>query len=537
MDLPSRIGKYELLEYLGGGMAHVYKARDTVIGRIVALKLLTESGAADPEAKARFLQEVKMAGNVTHENVISIFDYGEEQGRPFIVMEFLTGTDLRNAIRDGHTGSIEDRLRIALQVARALEYTHSKKIIHRDIKPENINLDPGGRAKLMDFGIAKSQDLTLTKTGFALGTPYYMAPEQVLGKPATELVDVYAFGILLYELLTGVKPVQGDTIERLFYIILHEPINMQPLADANIPERIRNVIARCTAKDPAQRIQSFREIRQELEDITEPPKPAAGSGKPGRRSLILGALILVAASLFGIFLAVRQRAPVEQGLPATLSTPTGEMVLVPAGAFLFGEDRTSVNLPAYYIDRTEVTNVAWVEFCRQTGRRPPASFPGDRPDYPVVNISFHDAQAFAAWAGKRLPTMQEWEKAARGTDGRDFPWGSTADPQLANVSDNTALAVKGITPATAFPPGASPFTALNMAGNVWELVDDARAPSARAIESFASLSPPPTAGEPWRVIRGGAWDVPLRNCVTYEWASVPARLTQPNIGFRCVKNP
>src|ERR1041385_5256560 len=125
MQLPARIGKYELQEFLGGGMSHVYRAQDTVIGRTVAVKILTEAGCQDAEAKARFLAEARMAGNIAHDNVISIYDFGEdEQHRPFMVMEFLPGEDLRSAIRGGHTGDLSNKLQIALQVARALEYIH-----------------------------------------------------------------------------------------------------------------------------------------------------------------------------------------------------------------------------------------------------------------------------------------------------------------------------------------------------------------------------------------------------------------------------
>src|ERR1035438_3271928 len=195
MELPARIGKYELQEFLGGGMSHVYRALDTVIGRQVAVKILTNSAAGDEEAKARFLTEARTAGNLAHENIISIYDFGcDEQQGLFMVMEFLQGEDLRGAIRHGHTGDLRKKLGIAIRIARALAYVHNAKIIHRDIKPENVYINSAGVVKLMDFGIAKTEDLSMTRAGYVLGTPYYMAPEQVKGEKITELVDVYAFG-------------------------------------------------------------------------------------------------------------------------------------------------------------------------------------------------------------------------------------------------------------------------------------------------------------------------------------------------------
>ena len=141
MQLPAIVGKYELLEFLGGGMSHVYRARDTVIDRPVVVKLLTDDACRDAEAKARFLQEARLAGNIQHENIVSVFDFGEHEGRPFIVMEYLKGEDLRDAIRAGHTGSLMERMKIALQIAEALEYVNGRGIVHRDIKPENIHID------------------------------------------------------------------------------------------------------------------------------------------------------------------------------------------------------------------------------------------------------------------------------------------------------------------------------------------------------------------------------------------------------------
>jgi serine/threonine protein kinase len=275
LQLPARIGKYQLEEFLGGGMSHVYRAIDTVLGRTVARKILTEAGCADAEAKARFLAEARMAGNIVHDNIINVYDFGEEQGRPFIVMEFLRGESLKEAIKNNRPPDVRDKLVIARQISLALKYIHEKKIIHRDIKPENVHVDTLGKVKLMDFGIAKSEGLQLTRAGFTLGTPYYMAPEQVLGQQVTFLVDVYAFGVLLFEFLSGVKPITGDTVERIFNQILYEPLDLEPLRRAGVPQRIFDLVARCTVKDPAQRLQGFNVVAQEIETaLAEPMEPA-----------------------------------------------------------------------------------------------------------------------------------------------------------------------------------------------------------------------------------------------------------------------
>jgi serine/threonine-protein kinase len=269
MKTPSRVGKYEIEQFLGGGMAHVFKARDTILGRRVALKMLTEEAMADPEAKARFLEEARTASNMRHENIIAVYDFGEDAGRPFMVMEFLEGESLRDAIRNKTLGGLDRKLKIATQAGRAIDYIHNRKIIHRDIKPENLHIDLTGRVKLMDFGIAKSDGVALTRPGMTLGTPFYMAPEQVLGRPLTPHADIYAFGVVMYEMLTGVKPVTASTVDKIFQQIIYDPLKVEPLESAQVPEPITNLIVRMTTKQIQQRPSNLGVVCDEIERVME----------------------------------------------------------------------------------------------------------------------------------------------------------------------------------------------------------------------------------------------------------------------------
>lgn len=534
MQLPARIGKYELEEFLGGGMSHVYRARDTVIGRTVAVKILTEAGCEDTETKARFLAEARMAGNISHDNVLSIYDFGEdEHHHPFMVMEFLRGEDLRHAIKNDHLGDLKSKLKIALQVARALQYIHTQKIIHRDIKPENIHITQAGVVKLMDFGIAKTEGLAMTRAGYVLGTPFYMAPEQVTGQNITEQVDVYAFGVLLFELLSGAKPITGETVERIFFSILNEPLQLEPLYTAGVPQAVCDLVLRCTAKTPAERPQGFDSVCADLEkilaDAEAPTEILPQAPLPPVQTKTNWALIAAIAAI--VVLAPLLYFVLRPGAPAALTLPTGNMVLIPAGEFQYGKDKTPTPLPAFYIDKTEVTNAAYAAFSQATGHALPDNFPAGKPDYPVVNVSFQDAHAFAEWANKRLPTAKEWEKAARSTDGRLFPWGNDPDPKRANV------ATKTLKPANDLASGASRYGVLQMIGNVWELVDQVSTPSDGAMRRFANLlSPAPTRDEPWVQIRGLSFLDEFSHDAIWDSTTVPARWKDGNIGFRCAKD-
>ena len=549
MQLPVRFGKYELTQYLGGGMSRVYKARDTVLQRTVAVKILTPEGIADADTRTRFLQEAKVSAALVHDHIIRIFDYGEEQGYPFIVMEFLVGSDLKGAIRDNRLGDDANRLRIALEGARALEYVHQHKLIHRDIKPDNLHLDEKGRVRLMDFGIAKTEDVSLTKTGFQVGTPFYMAPEQVNGDKATERTDIYAYGMVLYELYAGTRAIQGDTIQSIFAAILHQPVDLSRMRAGGAPEAFVSLVERMTAKDPMARPGSFGEVIAELEKIAAAFSPAAATsaaaaapeaGVSGRKliiGLVAAALVLAAAVTWLVLQQRARMAGVDKGgqlPPPTRETETGLMQLVPGGAFVFSNENMQVALPAYYMDKFEVPNRHFNRYLEAKGKPLDEERRAAAPDLPAVNVTFDEAKDYCLWAGKRLPLPLEWEKAARGEDGRVYPWGSKPDPARANTGGYEG-ARNALMPVDSLPESASPYGILHLGGNVWEWVDEKRFPSAPALESVSSfLKPPPTADEPWYLLKGGSYTQKIEAAAAYEFITMPGRARLPDVGFRCV---
>jgi len=546
---PQTIGRYQLLEFLGGGMSHVYRAKDTTIGRTVALKILTPEGCADQETRERFLQEARMAGNVTHENIIHIYDYGEADGRPFLVMEFLQGEDLRSVIHARQTGDSGQKLRIALQIARAIEYVHTQKIVHRDIKPDNIRILPGGSVKLMDFGIAKLEGLSRTQAGYVLGTPYYMAPEQVRGGEVTPLVDVYAFGILLFELFAGVKPVRAEEIAQVFHFILNEPVDITPLRQSGTPEQVVTLIQRLTAKAPAERPQGFAGIVREIEVmlrsrdetmvVPQPPsenksrfEAVAPAPPANRRKWIIAAASVLAVCLIAlaVFWGTRPGPVQHPPNPPSVTVPAG-MILIPAGDFLAGPNKEGQSLPAFLIDRREVSVQEYLDFAKATGRTVPDTLKKADPFGPAREVTFDDAAAYAQWAGKRLPSSLEWERAARGTDGRKYPWGNQDDPSKARIN----VPQEGPWPAT-YDSDKSPDGAINMAGNVSEWVNETQSPSPDAIKGFDGLEPPASREERWFLMQGGSYMLPLEAAETWVYQSLPARLHSPALGFRCARN-
>ena len=264
---PQKIGRYELLGELGkGAMGVVYKAQDPNIGRLVALKTmrLDVHGMEAGEMLARFKHEARAAGVLNHSNIVTIYDAGEFENLFYIAMEYIEGTTLQKTLNEEGIVPIEQVLDLSRQICSALDYAHSHKIIHRDIKPANIMIEPDGRVKIMDFGIAKSEGAQLTTAGQVVGTPNYMSPEQVKGRPLDGRSDLWSFGVILYEMVTGEKPFTGQNVTTIIYKIVNEnPIPPKEL-DPAIHPGLSAVIQRALAKHPDQRYQHGADLVHHL---------------------------------------------------------------------------------------------------------------------------------------------------------------------------------------------------------------------------------------------------------------------------------
>jgi hypothetical protein len=263
-----KVGKYEILGRIGeGAMGVVYRARDPIMERVVALKTMSTDLDAAPEMRARFFREARSAGQLSHKNIITIFELGEEDRRAYMVMEYVEGEDLKTRIARGERMSLEDKLRVVMEIAEGLAHAHHKKVIHRDIKPGNIYITAQGMVKILDFGLAHVASSDITKTGSVLGTPNYMSPEQVRGDKVDHRSDLFATGALFYELLTGRKPFSTPTLHATLLKILEEDPEPVGDLDPTLPAELTSIVKRLLAKDPAERYQQADDLVKDLDRV------------------------------------------------------------------------------------------------------------------------------------------------------------------------------------------------------------------------------------------------------------------------------
>ncbi len=374
-----KYGRYEIVSELGSGtMGVVYKAHDPQIDRPVALKVLRPDRVVSQDFVARFLREAKAIGRISHPNIVTVYDVGQDHGTIYIAMEYLEGRPLNEVMKNQTLPAIE-AMKLCTQVAEALHYAHNKGITHRDIKPSNIILTPDNRTKLTDFGIARIEDpeaAQMTQAGDILGTPVYMAPEQVLGQQADGRTDLYALGVILYEMLVGKRPFGGGNIAAIFRSITHDPPQDPMHAGAVDNRRLADLILKSLAKDRDLRFQSGAAMADALKrclDTGDHPYPEPGhqtEPSDSKRATIVAVAMVCGCLAAGVLGYTLMRGPEEQSalisedskpVPASLldvtSNPVGAHVFVDSAfkgntpvsiPLVPGNYEVRLNLPGYY---------------------------------------------------------------------------------------------------------------------------------------------------------------------------------------------
>src|SRR5262249_35788784 len=278
-EVGTRVGAYEVLARLGvGAMGEVYKARDTRLNREVALKVLRSELAATGDRLRRFEREARAAGTLNHPNVLTVYDIGSYDELPYIVSELLEGGTLRSWINDSSQIRVREAVEHTIQIAQGLAAAHEQRIVHRDLKPENIFVTRDGHVKILDFGLAKLLDQPScgslgqtatydTRPGVVLGTPAYMAPEQVRGAPADARSDIFSLGTVLYEMLTGRRPFGGLTSAEVQTAILNEEPPAPSTINSRIPRGLDSLVGRCLEKTPGRRFQMAKDVAFALEAV------------------------------------------------------------------------------------------------------------------------------------------------------------------------------------------------------------------------------------------------------------------------------
>jgi tetratricopeptide (TPR) repeat protein/predicted Ser/Thr protein kinase len=259
------IGKYQVHKVLGhGGMGTVYEALDPALQRKLAVKTMIPGLADAPELRLRFLREAQAAGGLRHRNIVTVYDLGEDKGRPYIAMEYIDGTDLEKIIQNKEPLSLEWKLDVLRQVCEGLSYAHRHGIVHRDVKPANIRVTPDGEVKIMDFGIAHLQSSNLTKSGLVLGTVHYMAPEQIDGHKVDHRADVFSVGAIAYELFAYKRPFEAESITGVMYQIMHDRPDAKELPTTPYSPGLEQIILKAMARVVEERYQSLDEMHADL---------------------------------------------------------------------------------------------------------------------------------------------------------------------------------------------------------------------------------------------------------------------------------
>ena len=540
----SIINNYHIQSELGrGGMATVYLANHQLLQNQVAIKVLSQEYVRNENIRKRFLAEARNMARMSHQNIIKVTDLIEEGDTVAFVMEYIEGETLKDYIDRKGKLSDEEIKNLFSQMLDAVGYVHEQNLVHRDIKPSNFMLDKKGRIKLMDFGIAKTTDTTSaeytqTGTGVQMGMPMYMSPEQVKSsKEVSHTTDIYSLGVVLWQMVMGEKPYDTNELS-----LPEIQVNIIKESLPSTSSIFDTIIQKATQKHPEQRFQNIQAFQdaikhpakntdleqtivnpkmvEEEETVVVQPNKKTNSAKSSAisptskkefKTTHLPPLeekkqrsnkfiyIGIGVILVSVFLYYFKEMPAESDEVFILDEEIEVPVEVPVvGYNEFGlevksfsdADIRAVKIPGkdYYVGETEVTRAQFEAFVNATGYQTTAekegiSGTGEQPgNHPVVNVSWHDAVAFAQWAGGRLPTEKEWEHAAKGEKNFTYAGSNNIDEvawHYDNSGKNTHL-VKGKKP--------NDYGLYDMSGNVWEWTN-----------SWYDKS------QSYRVLRGGGW--------------------------------
>lgn len=614
-----QIGKYELYEKIGeGGFGEVYRAEDTTLGRIVALKILRAGLLQDSDAVKRFRREARAAADLFHPHIATILDIDQADGRLFLAMRYVDGLSLDQVIQARGALPWDEAATYIEQLCAALDFAHQRGLIHRDIKPANIMIGAEG-AVLTDFGIAKASTastMTITAMGGVMGTPAYIPPEIWHGQKASEGTDIYALACVIYELVTGKILFEGDTAPAVMMQHVMYPPKLERDRFDKVPAMLFDILTVCLSKVPAERPTSAVELWSQLEEIGEKVRVKEVNDQQAtldrqarnlRRAQIkhgdellrvkkwVDALVFVGGLLAldpDDMEAVRIKNAAEKGLNQLNSTqklqplkPSKRVIVenappaqnkrikseikvpatrvpnilnratllgiewcqIPSGLFKVskGKQLREETVLEFLIAKYPITNEQYAQFVDADGykmqqwwteigwawqRRKKITAPLSpfknprRAKYPIVGVSVHEAMAFCKWAANiiskivELPTSIQWEKAARGVDGRIYPWGNSYPTlKLCNFRDDVGTS----TPVGRYSPaGDSPYQCADMAGNVREWC------------TFRQSSTHKITYQ----VRGGFWASSGRGVRVDSHKAVAPNYRHSSIGFRCVVN-
>ena len=575
-------GRYQVMRELGrGAFGAVYLAQDERLNhRAVAVKVLHAQLTVDAETLHLFEREAGVLAGLRHDHIVTVYDAGVWQDQRYLVMEYIEGASLAQVVKEQGAQPAERVADWLRQAAGALGHAHGRGVVHRDIKAANLLLEEKReRVYVSDFGLARAAEVSggsssgeSSKT--LTGTAAYRAPE-VRKTGHTVASDLYSLGVVGYELLAGRRPFEGS--DPLDLMLAHATDSVPPLP-GGVSASVGAVVMRLLAKAPEGRYASGEEVVEALgkgggraaaPPVVKPDPPpvdpelAALARRAAEAEEALAQARAEAAARAEAEKAERKKAAEKAALQERIEAaareadrlrarrePLGapeelgfDWVPIPAGEFMMGSNERDnqksihrMHLSAYQIARHPVTNAQYAAFVKAKSHRVPkhwkgGKIPRGKENHPGVWVSWEDARAFCAWAGVRLPTEAEWEKAARGTDGRKYPWGNEPPTkELCNFNRN----VGDTTPVGEYPKGASPYGVLDMAGNVWEWVNDWYSKDYYRVSPGANPQGPETGER--RVLRGGSWN--------YSGSNVRSALRFDNfpdywdnyLGFRWVRS-